>query len=338
LLKQLGLSTVEDALWFLPWRYEDRSVVRPIRELTPGQLATICGTIVGSSVKRPFRRGLALLDLRLRDASGELHVIFFNQPYLQQQLKVGERVMLSGRPAQKGSARLQLQNPQYEVLGPEGDGLLHVGRIVPIYHETKGLTGRALRVLFNGVLDAYLDQVEEVLPPAICTRQQLIPLRTAFRDAHFPPPGTDLESLNSARTPAHRRLIFEECFLLELALAVRHRAVKGETKGIRFDVTTPLLQALQDHLPFDLTPAQRRVIQEIQRDMGSPHPMNRLLQGDVGCGKTIVALHALLIACGSGYQAAVMVPTEILAEQHARTLARFVKRTTARNLPISLGG
>ncbi|MEW6544206.1 MAG: ATP-dependent DNA helicase RecG [Nitrospirota bacterium] len=327
LLERLGVRTVEDALWFLPWRYEDRSVVTPMDKLAPGTRATVCGIVRSSTVKRTARRGMTVLEAVVEDAAGGLTVVFFNQPYLDKALKPGVRVMLSGpvSAGRRGWTDLRMEVPQYEVLDEEDETPLHVGRIVPIYHETRGLTSRQLRTVLKGLLDQYLGGVGELLPDHVRAKLGLPPIGTALPDAHFPPTGSDPVALDRGTTPAHRRLAFEEFFVLELALAVRHRSVKEEVKGIRFDIQTPLVRRLRDLLPFRLTGAQERVLGEIQRDMASPRPMNRLIQGDVGCGKTIVALAAMVTACGSGYQAALMVPTEILAEQHFLNLRTLLQ-------------
>ncbi len=327
LLERLGIRTVEDALWRLPWRYEDRSVITPINHLSPGAQATICGSILAVHVTRTYRRGMTLVHIRIHDDTGTLPVTYFNQPYLEQTLKPGTRVMMSGRvtAGRGGWTDLQMESPQYEVLGEEEDAVLHVGRIVPIYHETKGLTSRQIRTLMKGLLNEYLPDLEELLPAAIRRKYGLPPIHTALEEVHFPRKGTDVATLDRGETPAHQRLAFEECFLLESALALRQRSVKEDTKGIRFDVGTPLIDHLRKRLPFTLTAGQERVFSDIRRDMASGRPMNRLVQGDVGCGKTIVALHAMLLACGSGYQAAVMAPTEILAEQHYLSIRDLIQ-------------
>ncbi|MEK6618737.1 MAG: DEAD/DEAH box helicase, partial [Nitrospirota bacterium] len=311
---------------FLPWRYEDRSVVTPIGQLSPGSRATICGTVQRSDLKRTPRRRMTVLDVTVEDATGALRSVYFNQPYLEKLLKPGARVMMSGvvSVGRKGWTDLRMDAPQYEVLGEEDETLLHGGRIIPIYHETRGLTSRQIRVILKGLLDQYLDGLIEVLPDAVRTRHQLPTIQTAIAEVHFPGSQANLEALDRGTTPAHRRLAFEEFFLLQLALATRQRSVKEEVKGIRFKTGTPLVNQLRGLLTFRLTAAQERVLAEIQRDMAAPRPMNRLIQGDVGCGKTIVALYAMLIACGSGYQAALMVPTEILAEQHYLNLRQLI--------------
>jgi ATP-dependent DNA helicase RecG len=322
-LARLRIETVEDALWTVPWRYEDRSVMTPIANLIPGMVASVCGTIGKCESKRTRNRRLTVLDVGIEDSTGRLQVVFFNQPYLEDLLAVGKRVMMSGRilAGPDGWMVPRMDVAQYEVIGEETEATLHVGRIVPIYHETKGWTSRQMRVLTKGLLDEHAPHLRDHLPVPIRARQRLVPIQEALQEAHFPKAGTDLALLEHGKSPAHRRLAFEELFLLQMALASRQRSVKDEPKGLHFNPRTPLLAELARLLPFTLTPAQDQVIREIFRDMISPKPMNRLVQGDVGSGKTVVALHAMVMACGSGYQAALMAPTEILAEQHYRNLS-----------------
>lgn len=327
LLQRVGIQTVEDALWTVPWRYEDRSVMTPIGRLVPGMIASICGTVAKCEAKRTRNRRLTVLDVGIEDATGRMQAVFFNQPYLEDLLAVGKRVMMSGRviAGRQGWMVPRMDVAQYEVIGEETESTLHVGRIVPIYHETKGWTSRQMRVLTKGLLEEHAAGLRDHLPVPLRARQRLIPIQEALRDVHFPKAGADLTALELGRTPAHRRLAFEELLLLQMALATRQRSVKDEPKTIRFNPRTPLLQQLAKRLPFRLTPAQDQVIREIFRDMISPKPMNRLVQGDVGSGKTVVALHAIVMACGSGYQAALMAPTEILAEQHYRNLSGMLE-------------
>lgn len=340
LLEHLGIVTVEDALWFLPWRYEDRSVVTPIARLAPGIESTICGIVLACSATRTYRRGMTLVRVRIQDDTGTLPVVYFNQPYLEEMFPPGTRVMMSGRvtAGRGGWTDLQMESPQYEVIGEAEDAVLHVGRIVPIYHETKGLTSRQIRSLMKVMLDEYLSAVEELLPTGMQRKYGFSGIHTAIADVHFPPPGTDLVALDRGTTTAHQRLAFEECLVLELALAMRQRSMKEDRKGIRFQVDTPLTAELGRRLPFQLTPAQERVLSEIRKDMGKARPMNRLVQGDVGCGKTIVALHAMLMACGSGYQAALMAPTEILAEQHYLNLRDLIHDLGLTSVLLKSGG
>jgi ATP-dependent DNA helicase RecG len=326
-LQRLRIATVEDALWTIPWRYEDRSVITPIGHLVPGMIVSICGVIGTCETKRTRNRRWSVLDVNVEDESGRVQVVFFNQPYLEKLLTVGTRVMMSGRvlAGRRGWMVPRMDVVQYEIIGEETESTLHVGRIVPIYHETKGWTSRQMRVLVKNLLADPGIELLDHLPVPLRARQRLIPIDEALQDVHFPKTGTDLHLLEQGKTAAHRRLAFEELLLFQLALATRHRAVHEEPKDLRFNPQTPLLRQLGRLLPFRLTAAQDRVIREIFRDMVSPRPMNRLVQGDVGSGKTAVALHALVMACGSGYQAALMAPTEVLAEQHYRNLSGMLQ-------------
>ena len=318
LLERMGIRTVEDALWRLPWRYEDRSTVTSIAKLSPGITATVCGVVTHCAAKRSRVRRMSVLDIVVEDGSGPLQAVFFNQSYLEDMLKVGTRIMMTGRivTGNRGWLMLRIEPMQVEVIGEDSETPLHVGRIVPIYHETKGWTSRQMRVLVRNLLDQYRADLTEVLPIHIRARYRFPPILRAVEEAHFPRSDADLNALERGVTPAHRRLAFEELLLLQVAMALRHRRVKEETKNVRFNPHTPLLRRLAAILPFKLTGAQERVFREIQADMVASTPMNRLLQGDVGSGKTVLALHAMVMACGSGCQAAFMVPTEILAEQH----------------------
>ena len=340
LLQRFRIDTIEDAFWTLPWRYEDRSVMTPIGQLVPGAEASICGTIIRSEAKKARSRRLSILDIVVEDATGRLQAVFFNQPFLEPVFTVGTSVMLTGRviAGAQGFVAMKMEVSQYEVVGAESEAPLHVGRIVPIYHETKGWTSRQMRVLMKSLLDVHAAEAQEVLPVSLRARYRLPPIQQAIQDVHFPQPGTDGGQLDRGLTPAHRRLAFEELFLLQLALASRQRVMKEEVKQVSFNPKTPLLGKLDRALPFQLTAAQERVNREILSDMTSSKPMNRLVQGDVGSGKTIVAVQAMVLACGSGYQAALMAPTEILAEQHYRTMKGFLEPLGLTVVLVSGGG
>lgn len=340
LLQRFGIETVEDALWTLPWRYEDRSVMTPIGQLMPGMQASICGTVVRSEAKRARSRRLTILDIVVEDSTGRLQAVFFNQPFLEALFTTGTSVMLTGRivSATQGLVAMRMDVAQYEIVGTGTEALLHVGRIVPVYHETKGWTSRQMRALMKGLLDAHASEAQEVLPVSLRARYRLLPIQQAIQDVHFPQPGTDGGQLDRGLTPAHRRLAFEELFVFQLALASRQRVLKEEVKQVSFNPKTPLLGKLGRALPFQLTGAQERVIREILSDMTSSKPMNRLVQGDVGSGKTIVAVQAMVLACGSGYQAALMAPTEILAEQHYRTMKGLLEPLGISVVLVSGGG
>ncbi len=340
LLERLGAHTVEQALWTLPWRYEDRSVITPVAELVPGATRSVCGVITRTEATRARVRRLSILDVAVQDATGTVHAVFFNQPYLEDVLKEGLRVMMSGRVAagRGGWTEVRLEATQFEVLGGGEDELLHVGRIVSIYHETKGWTSRQMRILMQGLLAEYGADMEEVLPLSVRARHRLPPIGEAIQQVHFPLPKTDLTALDQGVTSAHRRLVFEELLLLQAAIVLRQREMKEEPKAFRFNPHVSQLKQLAKVLPFTLTSAQERVFHEIQADMVSSRPMNRLVQGDVGSGKTVVALHALVMACGSGCQTALMVPTEILAEQHYLNLAPLLEAVGLKAVLLTSGG
>jgi ATP-dependent DNA helicase RecG len=308
-LERKGLTTVEDALFFLPLRHEDRTQVTPFRALRPGQAATCAGTIVGVSPPPPGRRRAPLSAL-LRDASGYVTASWFNAGYLARVFSRGQRLVLHGRVARFKGA-LVLQQPDWEIVEHGDDDRLHTGRLVPVYSTTDGLPQRALRALLWRLVTEFAGDVAEVLPETVRARRRLPPLAEALRDAHFP-------QTDAALAGARRRLAFDDFLLLQLGLAIL-RARTARARGVALNPRGELVRRLRAALPFALTAAQERVWEEIRRDMAAPHPMHRLLQGDVGSGKTVVAALAVLTAVEAGYQAAVMAPTEILAEQHFAT-------------------
>ncbi|MFA5072336.1 MAG: ATP-dependent DNA helicase RecG [Nitrospirota bacterium] len=317
-LNKLGITTVEDALFYLPARYEDRSNLKKIARLAFGSYETISGTIVSSEVVLTRRRGMKVFELVVTDKSGMLIGSWFNQPFMKKSFKVGQHVILSGVVKQnpyRGNLP-QIDNPDYEILDEhEQDNLIHTGRIVPIYRTTAGLSVRLLRSMMRAILDSCESQ-QELLPAYLLEKYALLPRNQALEEAHFPSQEKQIEILNRGMSPAHRRMSFEELFLLELGLVLRKQGVSFEKKGIAFKTDGKLEDQLRKNLPFTLTEAQERVITTIKHDMAADHPMNRLVQGDVGCGKTIVAMIASLVAVESGYQTCIMAPTEILAEQH----------------------
>ncbi|MFZ5877612.1 MAG: ATP-dependent DNA helicase RecG [Nitrospirota bacterium] len=325
LLGKLGIERVEDVLWRLPWRYVDRSAATPLGELRVGQDATVFAEVRSVEEVITSRRRLRILQALVGDSTGVLTVKWFNQPYLRTRLAPGQLLMCSGRiKASRSLSLIEMDNPQFEVLASEGNPSLHTGRVVPIYHETRGLNSRALRVLVDQVLNRARDVEHDVLPASMRERNTLMPKHAAWRAVHFPPPDADLDQWNAGVSPAHRRLVFEELLLLELGLAVRRRETTADAEGIAFRCAPERLAALWRALPYAPTGAQRRVVDEVLRDMGSSRPMNRLIQGDVGCGKTVVAAAAIWMAVGDGYQAAFMAPTELLAEQHGRQLSALL--------------
>ncbi len=306
LLHKLGLFTVGDLLEHFPRRHEDRTNLKPISAVRHGEVETVRGVITGVQEQKP-RRGLTILKVGVTDGSAFAWGVWFNQNYLSRQFKPGTTVIFTGK-VDRAYGRIQIQTPEYELLD-DGAETLHTGRIVPIYPLTEGLQPRATRALIKAVVDEHAPQIGEILPLETLARQRLIPRSQAYRAMHFP---ESAEEWSQAR----RRLAFDELFLLQLGLAVMKSVAKREEAGVAHGPDGDLTRAFLASLPFKLTQAQVRAYEEVRRDMESERPMNRLVQGDVGAGKTVVAALALLKAVGSGCQGAMMAPTEILAEQH----------------------
>ncbi|HEX9019804.1 MAG TPA: ATP-dependent DNA helicase RecG [Nitrospirota bacterium] len=324
MLKKLGILTVEDALWYLPWRYEDRGNLKKISRLSFGAYETVCGDVVSAEVVQTRRQRVRIFELLITDRSGMLVGSWFNQPFMKKTFKPGQKVILSGvvksNPYKGGLP--QIDNPDYEIMGEdEADELIHTGRTVPIYRATAGLSVRFIRTMMKGVIDSCAGAFPEALPDFLIKKYSLMSAAEALSEVHFPTKEKDISVLNRGASAGHRRLSFEELFSLELGLALRKHGVTVEKKGISFQQIGKLEQDLRNNLSFKLTAAQERVISEIKRDMAADRPMNRLVQGDVGCGKTVVALIASLMAVENGYQACIMAPTEILAEQHYKNIS-----------------
>ncbi len=330
LLKRLGISTVEEALSYLPWRYEDRGNLKRIGRLTFGTYETVSGEVVSAEVVSTKRQRVKVFELLISDKSGMLIGSWFNQPFMKKTFKPHQKVILSGivkaNPYKGGIP--QIDNPDYEIMDDDdADNLIHTGRTVPIYRTTAGLSVRYLRSMMKSILDSCGAAVlDEPLPEYLIKKYSLMPAADALLEIHFPTKEKDIAVLNRGMSAAHRRLSFEELLSLELGLALRKRGVTVEKKGISFKPIGSLEAELRKNLSFKLTNAQERVIAEIKKDMTAGHPMNRLVQGDVGCGKTIVAMIASLVAVENGYQACIMAPTEILAEQHSKNIVVMAGR------------
>jgi len=316
-LAKLGLGTIEDALvQHLPLRHEDRSRIIPLGRVSVGEARTCAGTIAGISPP-PHGRPRMPLVVMIRDVSGFLNCAWFNQPYLARVFKRGQRLIVHGRVQPYGRGPLQMLVKDYEVAEDGPDEMLHTGRLVPVYPLTEGLTQRPLRRLMKRLVDGWADQLDDPLPERVRAGRALLPLPQAIRGAHFP-------ETQEEQAAAHRRLVFDDFFLLEVGLAIRrHR--EGRRRGLAMNPPGALVRRLRASLPYTLTAAQERVWGEIRTDMAEPYPMSRLLQGDVGSGKTVVAALAILTAIEAGYQAALMAPTEILAEQHMITLSQLLE-------------
>ena len=330
ILATKGIATVGDLLHYLPFRYEDRLNPRGIAELRPGEMATVIAEVRNSGLFRTRR--MPIFQLTVGQGRSRLKCLWFNATYLQDKFKPGELIALYGKVEQDQRGELQIMQPQFEMLGG-GDGAeekaaasLEVGRIVPIY-ESAGqgrVTARWFRRVIRTALDDLTPELAETIPAAVRERLALVSPREALWKVHWPEAGESFEDLQSSRTPAHIRLIFEELFFIELGLEMKRQQLKTET-GIAFRLDDRVRQAIKKILPFHPTAAQKRVLKEIADDMQKPYPMRRLLQGDVGSGKTIVSFQAAIIAIENGYQVALMAPTEILAQQHYFSARRILE-------------
>ena len=329
-LKERGILTVADLLGYFPFRYEDRLRFTPIAEIIPGQVHTIFAEVTGGggTTVRFARSRRSIFHLAVRDASGIVHVRFFHGGYLEGRLKDGQKLVLHGKVDADlyRPGRLEMVNPQIELVGAtEGTAAdsTEVGRIVPIYEAIGGISSRMLRRIIYAVLADFEGHIPDPLPPDILARYRFPSRRDALLYAHFPPKDESIELLNNYRSPGQIRLIFEEFFYYQLALALR-RLNDHTRRGIVMRVREEKVRAaLKRILPFKPTAAQKRVLAEIAADLERPYPMNRLLEGDVGSGKTIVALEAATIVIENGFQVALMAPTEILAAQHYLSARRI---------------
>jgi ATP-dependent DNA helicase RecG len=327
-LEAKGIATVEDLLYYMPFRYEDRSNVKRIADLAPGETATVVGTISGVQTFQPRRSRLRLFEIRVSDGSGRPLVCkWFRGDYLRSILERGLDVSFFGKIEWDAySQEVSMMHPEYEILRGQDDpeAALHLGRIVPVYQAIGKINTRVLRSLIHRALDSFPNEPDP-LPADVRSRLGLPERSRALRDAHFPPKGADLRTLESFRTPAQFRLIVEEFFFLECGLALKRRKARS-VEGIAFELNQRVREKIKQILPFKPTAAQKRVLKEIAGDMAEPTPMNRLLQGDVGSGKTIVAVQAAVIALENDYQVAVMAPTEILATQHFLYFKRLLEK------------
>jgi ATP-dependent DNA helicase RecG len=339
-LERVGLVTVEDLLLRFPLRYENRAAIVPIATLRPGTVATAVGEVLSSGIRSTRRPGFRLFELIVRDASGPVRAVFPNQTFLRDVFRPEQQVVLHGHVEFRGTGGLQFTNPEYEILrgeGEEDDATVHTGRIVPIYEKVGSMTPRMQRTLVHRLLGLLPAQVPDPVPEAIRRRRGLPSRAEAIRDAHFPRADADLADLNGFRTTAQQRLIFEEFFLFQAGLILRKRRHATDRKARPVVIDDKVRASARRALPFPLTNGQKEALRDIVTDMQRPEPMNRLLQGDVGAGKTIVALLAAVVAMENGLQVAFMAPTEILADQHYLTIRRLLDRSTFRIASITGG-
>ncbi len=325
LFSRKNIRTVEDMFYFLPRRYEDRRSVKKIGQARYGIRETVVGTVVRADLRHYRTR--RIFEVAVEDETGTMKAKWFmgNPAYLKNVFRKGALVILTGDVRSFNLGR-EMMHPDYEILDEqEDDRLLHFKRIVPIYSETEGLHQKTIRRITMRVLEDYTRYVSSPIPESIREKRRLIHIHDALRSAHFPEVDADVQACNEIRSEAHSRLIYDEFFFLQLGMALKKRGHLLDS-GIAFRTGGPPLQQFYGLLPFDLTGAQKRVIAEIEADMARPTMMNRLLQGDVGSGKTVVSMAAMITACDNGCQAAIMAPTEILAEQHYRNIGNWSRQ------------
>ncbi len=326
LLNNLGIKTAENALYYLPYRYEDRKNIKKISRLTYGCLETVLGKVVSADVIKLPRSNRKIFELTVSDGSGLVKGKWFNQPYMKKNFEVGQDVILSGIVKRNPywGIGFEFENPEYEFMTDGEDNFIHTARVVPIYRTTAGLSVRQLRTIMYNTINTCINDVTDTLPSDIISRNNLPEFKESIQKAHFPEGEIDIEALNRGASIYQQRLSFDELFKFELGLSVIKKGKETE-KGIAFNSKGLLVKKLLEMLPFKLTSAQQRVFNEILNDMRQPKTMNRLIQGDVGCGKTVIAIMAMLVAAECGYQSALMAPTEILAEQHYINIHRILE-------------
>ena len=332
-LAQAGLRSVGDLLARFPLRYEDRARFREVAGVRPGEAVTVAGTVVSCGMRLTRRAGFKLFEAVVGDATGTIKAVWLNQPFMANVVARGTDIILYGPAERREAGPLQITNPQYELPGRRERDAIHTGRIVPIYEKAGCATCRVQRALVHDVVQHLPEDAAEVLPDWLRAEMSLPDWRTAVAEAHFPPPDAPLDLLNTFRTPAQVRLILEEFLLFQVGLGLRRRSAVAERKPVVPVIDDRVRAAARAVLPFSLTGAQRLALKDVVGDMARPAPMQRLLQGDVGAGKTIVALLAAVVAMENGLQVAFMAPTEILAEQHDLTIRRLL---AARRYEVAL--
>lgn len=313
LLNKLGINSVKDLMYHFPRRYEDRSQLKKFYQIQDGEIETVTGKVVGCQDLRP-RKGLTITKAAIHDGTSVGYAVWFNQPFVKKQIPQGTEILITGKVDRK-FGNVQITVTDYEVSAL--DDPVHSGRIVPVYPATEGLQAKTLRSIMKSAVDKYTARQQEFLPGQILNKFGFIELPEALTQIHFP---ATMEEMEEAR----RRLVFEELFLLQIGVGMLKLTKTGET-GIKHKRQGPLAEQLRSQIPFDLTRAQLRVLDEIYQDMEDEKPMNRLIQGDVGSGKTVIAAAALVKTVESGYQGAMMAPTEILASQHYEGLQELLE-------------
>ncbi|MGD0652785.1 MAG: ATP-dependent DNA helicase RecG [Thermoguttaceae bacterium] len=326
LLNRLELHTVADVLFYFPRDYQDFTDERAIANLEEGKLQTIRG-VVDDIELRTSQSGKVVLGVLIRSGTDYLRALWFNQPFMREKFDYGQRVAVSGKPKFEGLI-WQMHHPRVDMLAQDEDE--PAGKILPVYPLTEGLQQWQLRKIVSGALENYAELLDEVFPAEYLDAHNLWPIRQSLPQIHFP---DDRESLERAR----RRFVYQELFVLQLALAVKRRQQHDERRAPALEATARIDARIRRLFPFELTEGQKQAIAEIAGDMAGPLPMNRLLQGEVGSGKTVVAVYAMLLAVAHGYQAVLMAPTEVLARQHVLTLDKLLAASKVRRAQLTGG-
>jgi len=322
-LTALHIETIEDLLWHFPFRYEDFSQIYRVSDLEPGQQATIRGTVQEIDVRRTWQKRIIIIEATIADETGTIRAVWFNQPYIKNVLRPGKLANFSGKVSVSDSEHdLYLSHPTYELVGAHDTR--HTGRLVPIYPETRGLTSKGIRFLTQPILE-HLPEIPDWLPVDVLAAEHLPDITTALRNVHFP------AAIDDAII-AKKRFAFEDLFLLQLVnFEQKARLATERAPGIPTDIA--LVKRMLTQLPFALTHSQKQALWEVMQGIAKPRPMNRLLQGDVGSGKTVVAALAAILAARVGYQTTIMAPTEVLAHQHFATFQKLLAKVTAGGTP-----
>jgi len=315
ILSELGVNSVYDLLYYLPFRYEDRSVFTPVRELKAGMKQAIRGSVVKVSDKIRKAGGRAFQAV-IADRTGSIYATWFNQPYLKDSLLPGCEVLLYGKVERYD--KLQIIQPEYELIKEGAAESLNMGRIVPVYSLTKDITQKYIRTLAHEAVSDHIRSLSDIMPTYLIAGEHLVDIRFALTNIHFPSSFGNLEK-------AYKRIVFDEFLTLQLALAIKRRIARdGADGGLSHQVEGDLITAFRRSLPFEFTPAQKKAVDDITEDMSSGRVMNRLLEGDVGSGKTVVAAYAMALTVQNGFQAVIMAPTEVLARQHFIVLSEMM--------------
>jgi len=315
-LSRLGIFTIADILYYLPRRHEDRANIKKISEIKGGTFQTIIGKIFAIRTYKT-KRNINVFQIAVSDSSGIISAIWYNQPFLKQHFKVNQNVSLYGRAEKYG--KLTIIQPEYEIVNETNKQSIHIGRIVPIYSLTQDISQRYLRNLAYSLVNIYANHLTDMLPAKIIVKNKLVDIKFAVKSIHFP---TSFENLDRA----YQRIVFDEFFILQLAIHLKRREVAKRLDGIAHRTDKSFFEEFSSQFPFKLTDSQIQAMKDITKDMEASKPMNRLLEGEVGSGKTIVAAYAIFISAKNGFQAAVLAPTEILAKQHYLNLSKMLMK------------